>query len=152
MHVYSKGKIMKALVGILLIALTSACSSTGKDYTTSTQTTNASVQSTYQPSNGYVGILVNLTKWNWYRLPPKDGMKQERAMFFALDNSENGQTTSWYNNETGTNGVVQILATFPQGSGYCRTVATRLMYKGKYRNFKETACKETGHTGWRFQT
>ena len=31
-------------------------------------------------------------------------MKQERALFFALDNSENGQTTSWYNNTTGTNG------------------------------------------------
>ena len=142
---------MRALVGILLIALTSACSTTGSDITTS-QTANASVQSTYQPTNGYVGILVNLTKWHWYRLPIEDRLKQERALYFALDNSENGQTTSWYNNTTGTNGVVQILSTYPQGSGYCRTVATRLLYKGKYRNFKEIACKETGHRGWRFQT
>ena len=69
---------MRALVGILLIALTSACSTTGSDVTTS-QTTNASVQSTYQPNNGYVNILVNVTKWHWYRLPTEDRMKQERA-------------------------------------------------------------------------
>ena len=137
---------MRALVGILLIALTSACSTTGSDVTTS-QTTNASVQSTYQPNNGYVNVLVNFTKWHWYRLPTEDRMKQERALFFALDNSENGQTTSWYNNTTGTNGVVQILSTYPQGSGYCRTVVTRVHDKSKERIFKEIACKESG-TPW----
>jgi hypothetical protein len=67
---------MKAVNGILLLALISllgACSSTGsrvETYNTS-NSTNSSVQSTYQPSNGYVGVLVNLTKWHWYRLPAR---------------------------------------------------------------------------------
>ena len=132
---------MRALVGILLIALTSACSTTGSDVTTS-QTANASVQSTYQPTNGYFGMVVNLTKWHWYRLPTQDRMKQERALFFALDNSENGQTTSWYNNTTGTNGVVQILSTFPQGSGYCRTVVTGYTTKAKKESLKKWLVKK----------
>ena len=111
---------------------------------------SSSVQSSYQPSNGYVGVIVNLTKWHWYRLPAKDRMKQEQAMYFALDNSENGQSTSWYNNDTGTNGEVLVVSTYPMGSGYCRVVLSKLNYKSKLRHFKETACREGGHEGWRF--
>jgi surface antigen len=146
---------MKAVNGILLLALISllgACSSTGsrvETYNTS-NSTNSSVQSTYQPSNGYVGVLVNLTKWHWYRLPAEDRMKQEQAVYFALDNNENGQQTGWYNNQTGTNGEVHIASTYPMGSGYCRTLVSKLNYKGKTRYFKETACRESGHEGWRF--
>ena len=146
---------MKAVNGILLLALISllgACSSTGsrvETYNTS-NSTNSSVQSTYQPSNGYVGVLVNLTKWHWYRLPAEDRMQQEQAVYFALDNVENGDGTSWYNNNTGSNGEVIVVSTYPMGSGYCRVMLSKLNYKGKLRHFKETACRETGHEGWRF--
>ena len=64
-------------------------------------------------------------------------MKQEQAIFFALNMLENGQESSWYNNKTGTNGKVVVLSTYPMGSGYCRTIASTLHYKGKIRNFKE---------------
>ena len=144
---------MKVRVGILLLILTSltACGTTGKQATYHTSdSTIASVESTYSPSSGYVGILTNLTKWHWYRLPAEDRMKQEQAIFFALNMLENGQESSWYNNKTGTNGKVVVLSTYPMGSGYCRTIASTLYYKGKIRNFKEDACKETGHKGWRF--
>ena len=85
---------MRVVNGILLLALISllgACSSTtGVQTYNTTDTTTSSVQSTYQPSNGYVGIVVNLTKWHWYRLPAEDRLKQEQAVYFALDNVENG--------------------------------------------------------------
>ena len=145
---------MRVVNGILLLALISllgACSSTtGVQTYNTTATTTSSVQSTYQPSNGYVGIVVNLTKWHWYRLPAEDRLKQEQAVYFALDNVENGDGTSWYNNDTGTNGEVLIVSTYPMGSGYCRVMLSKLNYKGKLRHFKETACRETGHDGWRF--
>ena len=145
---------MKLVNGILLLALFSilgACSSTKNVQTYNTSdTTTSSVQSTYQPSSGYVGIIVNLTKWHWYRLPAEDRMKQEQAIYFALDNNETGQAPSWYNNDTGTNGEVFVASTYPMGSGYCRTVLSKLNYKGKLRHFKEVACRETGHEGWRF--
>jgi surface antigen len=145
---------MKAVNGILLLALISilgACSSTSNVQTyNTTDTTTSSVQSTYQPANGYVGIVVNLTKWHWYRLPAEDRMKQEQAVYFALDNVENGDGTSWYNNNTGSNGEVIVVSTYPMGSGYCRVMLSKLNYKGKLRHFKETACRETGHEGWRF--
>ena len=145
---------MRVVNGILLLALISllgACSSTTgvQTYNTS-DTASSSVQSSYQPSNGYVGVIVNLTKWHWYRLPANDRLKQEQAMYFALDNSENGQSTSWYNNDTGTNGEVIVASTYPMGSGQCRVVMSKLIYKGKLRHFKETACRGTGHEGWRF--
>jgi len=145
---------MKAVNGILLLALISilgACSSTSNVQTyNTTDTTTSSVQSTYQPANGYVGVVVNLTKWHWYRLPAEDRMKQEQAVYFALDNVENGDGTSWYNNNTGSNGEVIVVSTYPMGSGYCRVMLSKLNYKGKLRHFKETACRETGHEGWRF--
>ena len=109
---------MKLVNGILLLALFSvlgACSSTQNIQTYNTSdTTTSSVQSTYQPSSGYVGIIVNLTKWHWYRLPAEDRMKQEQAIYFALDNNENGQTTSWYNNDTGTNGCLLYTSPSPR--------------------------------------
>ena len=145
---------MKAVNGILLLALISilgACSSSsGVQTYNTTDTTTSSVQSTYQPANGYVGVVVNLTKWHWYRLPAEDRMKQEQAVYFALDNVENGDGTSWYNNNTGSNGEVIVVSTYPMGSGYCRVMLSKLNYKGKLRHFKETACRETGHEGWRF--
>ena len=145
---------MKAVNRILLLALISilgACSSTsGVQTYNTTDTTTSSVQSTYQPANGYVGVVVNLTKWHWYRLPAEDRMKQEQAVYFALDNVENGDGTSWYNNNTGSNGEVIVVSTYPMGSGYCRVMLSKLNYKGKLRHFKETACRETGHEGWRF--
>jgi surface antigen len=154
MLVYLKVRIMKAVNGILLLALISilgACSSTsGVQTYNTTDTTTSSVQSTYQPANGYVGVVVNLTKWHWYRLPAEDRMKQEQAVYFALDNVENGDGTSWYNNNTGSNGEVIVVSTYPMGSGYCRVMLSKLNYKGKLRHFKETACRETGHEGWRF--
>ena len=75
---------MKVVNGILLLALISilsACGSTKgvQTYNTS-DTATSSVQSSYQPSNGYVGVIVNLTKWHWYRLPANDRMKQEQAI------------------------------------------------------------------------
>ena len=145
---------MRVVNGILLLALISilgACSSTsGVQTYNTTDTTTSSVQSTYQPANGYVGVVVNLTKWHWYRLPAEDRMKQEQAVYFALDNVENGDGTSWYNNNTGSNGEVIVVSTYPMGSGYCRVMLSKLNYKGKLRHFKETACRETGHEGWRF--
>ena len=145
-------KLRDGILLSLLISFLTACSSTGEkltSYTNSTSTTS-SVQSTYQPNDSYVSVIVNFTKWHWYRLPDEDRQAQEQAMYFALDNIENGETTSWYNNDTGTNGTVLVLSTYPQGSGYCRIVVSRLNYKGKMRDFKETACRETGHQGWRF--
>ncbi len=139
------------LCSLLIITSLTACTSGGskRTYDTSTSTVS-SVQSTYQPADSYVGLIANFTKWQWYRLPDEDRQQQEQAIYFALDNIDNGESSNWYNNNTGTTGTITVMSTFPMGSGYCRTVLSRLQYKGKMRDFKETACKETGHRGWRF--
>ena len=103
-------KLRNGILLSLLISLTVGCSSTGdvKSYSTS-HSTISSVQSAYQPANSYVGIIANFTQWQWYRLPDIDRKAQEQAMFFALDNVDNGESSSWYNNETGTNGTVMVV-------------------------------------------
>ena len=145
-------KLRNGILLSLLISFITACSSTGDkvtSYTDSTSTTS-SVQSTYQPNDSYVGVIVNFTKWHWYKLPDEDRRSQEQAMYFALDNVGNGESTSWWNNDTGTNGTLLVVSTYPQGSGYCRVVISRLTYKNKMRDFKETACKAPGPPGRRF--
>ena len=136
------------LCSLLIITSLTGCMGSGatRTYDTSTSTIS-SVQSTYQPANSYVSILANFAKWQWHRLPEEDRRQQEQALFFALDNVENGESSNWYNNNTGTNGRITVMSTFPMGSGYCRTVISRLQHKGKMRDFKETACKETGQIG-----
>ena len=103
-------KLRNGILLSLLISLTVGCSSTGDKLTSYSESnsTTSSVQSTYQPNNSYVSVLVNFTKWHWYRLPDADRQAQEQAMYFALDNVESGDSTSWYNNETGTNGTVIV--------------------------------------------
>ena len=40
--------------------------------------------------------------------------------------------------------------TYPQGSGYCRVLMSQIVYKGKKRDFKETACINSVDNTWRF--
>jgi len=76
--------------------------------------------------------------------------QQEQAVFYALNRLAPGETTEWFNGNTGAHGLVQVASVYPQGSGYCRVVFTQIQKKGKARDFKETACKDVAYQGWQF--
>jgi surface antigen len=114
------------------------------------RSTYASANSSYQSNNSMIAMAANFTRWHAYKLPNDDQIRQERAVFFALNSLNEGETTYWQNDRTGSRGAVYIMASYPQGSGYCRTVNSEIYYRGKSRNFVETACVNGVETTWRF--
>ena len=131
------------------IGLLSACSAQDTLLHTS-ESSYASTQSNYQPVNTSVGGLINYFSWTMNRMEPYDQQQQEQAVFFALNNLQNGETTRWYNGNTGAQGAVRVAMTYPQGSGYCRVIMSQIFYNGKQRDFKETACVNAVDNSWRF--
>ena len=131
------------------VGLLSACSAQNTlNHTTASA--YASTKSNYQPVDTSVGALINYMSWNINRMEPYDQQQQEQAVFFALQNLQNGQVTRWYNGNTGAQGAVQVAMTYPQGSGYCRVIMSQIIYNGKQRDFKETACINAVDNSWRF--
>ena len=141
------GKSLIILTTSLL--LLSACNTTSPYYNSSESTT-ASLHTKYVPNEGMAGIAYNVIYWNAGRLPKQDQEQQEQAVMFALDNLYPGEITRWFNGNTGTRGAVKVSMSYPQGSGYCRVIMSQIVYKGKRKDFKETACKNSIHNSWRF--
>jgi surface antigen len=80
----------------------------------------------------------------------EDSTHYEQAVFFALNNLDQGELTEWHNSATGSHGAVVIMASYPQGSGYCRKVNTQSYIKGKVQSYVRTACVNGVDTNWRF--
>jgi surface antigen len=122
--------------------------------TTSTVNKSASSQKSVSHNYTYAGTGVEV----WYnyvrdslgKLTKEDQHKQDQAVFFALDNLEEGKVVAWHNVRLDTHGSVKIVMSYPHGSGYCRVVFTQIKKKDKIRDFKETACRDIAYQGWQF--
>ena len=138
------------LLVTLIISLTflSACGTT--NFKNSSYSQSASITEYYSPANSTVAVALNAVKWKTGMLSDYDYNLQKDAVFFALQNLQNGEVTRWYNGNTGAHGAVQVAMTYPQGSGYCRVLMSQIVYKGKQRDFKETACINSVDNTWRF--
>ena len=95
-------------------------------------------------------LIYNSIKSKHFSLTKQDQIKQMQAVFFALDNAEEGQVVSWVNGKNDTFGLVKVVSSYPHGSGYCRVIFTQISKKGKVRDFSETACKDVAYEGWQF--
>ena len=110
------------LVTSLVLA---GCSATTQHNTGTSASTYASTNTSYQSNNSVLAMATNITRWKMYKLPQDDQARQERAVFFALNNLNQGEITEWRNERTGSRGAVVIMSSYPQGSGYCRTVNSK---------------------------
>lgn len=122
----------------------------------STHTTNVSHSSIGSTNSDYHNathtLLAghNYLKYRYYSLPKEDKLKQENAVFFALNNSEVNQITQWHNANTGSNGAVKVVMSYPQGGGVCRVIQSQIQYRGKSKNFTEKACLNYLERRWHF--
>lgn len=107
-----------------------------------------STASNYSQPGSIVGVLYNWGKHNAYSVPGKDRDKHETCVYFALDNMQVGESCDWYSNKS--NGVVQVVAHRPQGSGWCTVLFNSVDYKGQTKNWKDVACKTGGRSDWKF--
>ena len=141
-------------LGRLLIILTTsvvltACGTTGQNYNNSVST-YASTNEHYNNVNGSAILAINYFKWSTNRMNAYDRKQQEKAVYFALNNLQNGEVTNWYNGNTNARGRVRVAMSYPKGSGYCRVLHSEIHYNGKTRNFQETACINAVDNSWRF--
>lgn len=133
---------------IISVSILSGCANTQETYLNSSSV-GSSANTTYLETSTSVATVVNLFRWSSAKLPKEDQLKQEQAVFYALDNLEEGQVTKWYNAKNGSQGAVKVVMTYPSGSGFCRVLLSQITYKNKTRDFKETACINHLRT-WKF--
>ena len=137
----------RLLILSLCISLLGACASNKETYISSS--VGSSANNSYSPNKSYINMVSNFFSWKMHKLPTEDQLKQEQAVFFALNNSTEGEVVEWFGASDNSHGKVMIAMTYPQGGGYCRVVMSQINYKDKSRDFKETACRN-GDTRWQF--
>ena len=98
-------------------------------------------------NGGVVSTVINLSKYQWFRLTDEQKRKQSGAVHAALE-SEYGKVYNWF--ESTAKGSVKAVHGYPMSSGFCKVIYSTITVKGKTRNFEETACQDVGHNGWRF--
>ena len=121
-----------------------------KNLVYNSHSTYASANTDYSNPTSTMSTISNYFKWSVNRMDAYDRKQQEHAVFFALNTLPPGEKTSWYNGNTGAHGTVQVAMSYPQGSGYCKTIMSQINYNGKTRDFSETACVNSVDNTWRF--
>ncbi len=140
-------------VGKYLIILTTSFLLVGCGANTLTHNSYSTVASTnadYGNTGSTINVATNYFKWSTNRMSAVDRKQQEQAVFFALNTLKPGEITDWYNGNTGAHGKVMVAMSYPQGSGYCKTIFSQIVYKGKQRDFSETACINAVDNTWLF--
>ena len=139
-----RGKWLILLSSLLL----TACGTTAN--TTKSLSSQKSVSHNYTHAGTGVEVWYNFMRNNMGKLTNEDREKQDQAVYFALDNLEEGKVVAWHNMKSDTHGFVKVVASYPHGGGYCRVVFTQIKKKDKIRDFKETACRDVAYQGWQF--
>ena len=138
----------RLLILSLCISLLGACASNKETYVSNS--VGSSANNSYSPNKSYINMVTNFVSWKMHKLPHEDQIKQEQAVFFALNNSTEGDVVEWFGKANNSHGKVMIAMTYPQGGGYCRVILSQINYKSKTRDFKETACRNGPDNRWRF--
>ena len=139
-----RGKWLILLSSLLL----TACGTTAN--TTKSLSSQKSVSHNYTHAGTGVEVWYNFMRNNMGKLTNEDREKQDQAVYFALDNLEEGKVVAWHNMKSDTHGFVKVVASYPHGGGYCIVVFTQIKKKDKIRDFKETACRDVAYQGWQF--
>lgn len=130
---------MKHLAILLfLLSSLSACSSNQTNFSTATQ---------YQPNTGAYALGLNMFKKSYYTVPRVAQAEYDRCVSFALREMSVGQECTWEvpGNSIGIVKLVQIDATG------CHYLFNTMRYRGKQKNFQETACYSHSNKKWMFQ-
>ena len=124
--------------------LISGCSTTDNSYYGAIST-----NSKYYNTNSVIGIAANLARHTAYSVPREDRDKHEQCVYFALDNLFLGEKCDWYSNNGSTMGQVKIVAHRQQETAYCTTLYNSVYHKNSWKNWQDTACKQSNGQ-WRF--
>ena len=90
------------------------------------------------------------TQYISFRLSKTEKRMHQSAVFFMLNNAENGKIVSWYSDKREVSGKVRVIHSYPISSGLCRTYQAYIKVKGKSRHITNNACKYIGSPSWTF--
>lgn len=129
---------MRLLLILLSISFLGACSTNG---------TNFSVATQYQPNRSASALGLNYFKKTYYTIPREAQAEYGRCVDFALRNMQVGEQCTWEvpGNSIGIVKLVQVDATG------CHYMFNTMIYRGKQKNFQETACYSHSNKKWQFQ-
>jgi len=95
-------------------------------------------------------FLFRLTQYMRFRLSKEEKDLHKSAVFFMLNNAQNGKIVSWYGDKRLVNGKVRVIHSYPISGGYCRTYQAYIKLNGKERHMTNNACKYIGTPSWSF--
>jgi|TARA_B110000503_G_scaffold139871_1_gene229295 hypothetical protein len=129
---------MRHLLILLSISILTACSTA--------PTTNFSVATNYRPNQSAYDLGFNIVKQKYYTVPQVAQTEYNSCVDFALRNMQVGEQCKWEvpGNSIGIVKLVQIDATG------CHTMFNTMMYRGKQKNWQETACYDGSLKQWKF--
>ena len=95
-------------------------------------------------------FLFRLTQYMRFRLSKEEKDLHKSAVFFMLNNAQNGKIVSWYGDKRLVNGKVRVIHSYPISGGYCRTYQAYIKLNGKERHMTNNACNYIGTPSWSF--
>ena len=90
------------------------------------------------------------TQYLRFRLNREEKNMHKSAVFFMLENVENGKIVSWYSKKRLAGGKVRVIHSYPISGGYCRTYQAYIKINGKERHMTNNACKYLYAPSWSF--
>ena len=96
------------------------------------------------------GMRWNGIQYLRFSLNDEEKKKHKSAVYFALNQSRDGEITSWYSDSKKNYGSVRIIQSFPISDGNCRVYQSLIHYNNSMRHFTNNACKRFYAENWLF--
>jgi surface antigen len=86
------------------------------------------------------GMLWNNIQFMRFTLNDEEKKMHQSAVYHALNNSKNGEITSWHSRERLAQGKVRVIHSFPLSDGHCRVYQAHIELNGAARHWTNNAC------------
>ena len=152
-------KLFKVIIILSSVILLTNCSGSGKKVKFTPGEVEGSILSDYMPTPITLGegYKAQLPAYFWngiqylrFSLRTSEKMLHQQSVYHALNNTKNGEVTSWYSKKRLVSGKVRIIHSYPISGGVCRTYQALIKVKGLARHMTNNACKHHSAVTWAF--
>ena len=98
----------------------------------------------------FPAFLWRNTQYLRFRLKKDEKQMHKSAVFFMLENAQNGEIVSWHSDKRDAVGRVRVIHSFGTGAGLCRTYQAYIKLNGKEKHMTNNACKKIWSPTWVF--
>lgn len=81
------------------------------------------------------------TQYLRFRLSKSEKQKHQSAVYYMLNNLENGKVVSWYSDKRMAGGKARVIHSYPISGGYCRQYQAFIQVKNKSKHTTNNACR-----------